>query len=130
MRIENTSLALAALQAEMVKRLQQVRRTQASGGARSIARRAPEGAAGERSTLQRLQVQLGSIPPADPDAPRKVFRLFLESVFVEQFGDAVVLDPAFFAMVDEVQRQMEANVELQRRIEALARSILHPATTP
>lgn len=127
MKIENASFALAALQAEMVKRLQQVRRAQHTPASRPVARRAAEGTTGERSALQRVQVQLGMISAADPDAPRKVFRLFLESVFVEQFGDAVVLDPAFFAMIDEVQRQMEGNATLLPRIEALARSILQPA---
>ncbi|WP_284620599.1 hypothetical protein [Aquabacterium humicola] len=129
-RVDNPSLALAALQAELTLRLQRARRTQSAKAPRPAARHSSNVPRGERDAMQRVQVQLGQLAAGDPDAPRKAFRLFLESVFIEQFGEAVVLDPAFFAMVDEVQRQMEGHAELRRRMEALARSILKPGPAP
>ena len=45
----------------------------------------------------------------DPQRGRKAFRVFLEAVLLSHFGEALVADPKFFQLVDEVQGSLEAD---------------------
>lgn len=126
MRIENSSQVFAALQSELVRRMQEMRRPRSVSRTASVSHAARGSTVAGEQAMQRVQVRLGQIPSDDPDSASRVFQIFLESILIEHFGEAMVLDPAFFEMVGEVQRQMEANPELAKRIKALAKSILQP----
>lgn len=52
------------------------------------------------------------IDPADPDAARKAFRVFLESVLLAEFGEDMINDPAFYRLVDEVHLRMQLDAAL------------------
>ncbi|MBV8659152.1 MAG: hypothetical protein JO142_15130 [Burkholderiales bacterium] len=48
-----------------------------------------------------------AIRPDDPDRGRKAFRIFLESVLINELGESLINDPGFYDMVDQIQQQME-----------------------
>jgi hypothetical protein len=54
----------------------------------------------------------------DPDRGRKAFRVFLESVLLGELGESLINDPQFYRVVDDVQRQMEADPEVAASIDA------------
>lgn len=65
-----------------------------------------------------------AIDPNDPERRRKTFRIFLESVFLDEFGDNLINDHRFYQMVDAVQQTMEQDPEIRSRIEAAVASLL------
>lgn len=78
---------------------------------------ASSGAPARRTAERYAQENLGSlielrvrqIGRDDPNRGRKAFRVFLEAVLLSHFGEAMVGDPRFFQMVDDVQLAMEAD---------------------
>ncbi|WP_433693419.1 hypothetical protein [Herbaspirillum seropedicae] len=60
----------------------------------------------------------------DPQRERKAFKIFLESVLIAELGDELANDPAFYAMVEQVQRQMESDEELAVSIRKASRILL------
>ncbi len=61
--------------------------------------------------------RVAEILSEDPHRRRKTFRVFLESILLEELGEALVADPKFFRMVDDIQRHMESDEELVPVIE-------------
>jgi hypothetical protein len=59
-----------------------------------------------------IRKRIGSIDPNDSDRGRKAFRIFLESVLLGEFGNELMNDPAFYELVDTVQRHIEEQPEL------------------
>ena len=64
-------------------------------------------APGQLTALIEQRVRL--IGADDPQRGRKAFRVFLEAVLLSHFGEALVADPKFFQLVDEVQGSLEAD---------------------
>ena len=62
----------------------------------------------------------------DPQRGRKAFRVFLEAVLLSHFGPALVADPKFFQMVDEVQGGLEADNACTELIAAAISHLLGP----
>lgn len=60
------------------------------------------------------------VDPADPNRHRKAFKIFLESVLLAELGEELSNDPAFYAMVEQVQQQMESDVALAASMHAAA----------
>lgn len=60
----------------------------------------------------------------DPDRGRKAFRIFLESVLVSELDESLVNDPQFYRLVDDIQRQMEADPQVAASIEAAIAHLL------
>lgn len=123
MRIDNPSQAIAALQSDLVRRMQELRRP------RSLAKSAPISQSAQKGTvagdsMQRLQARLSQVVLDAPDDKGRVLQLFVEAVLVERFGAQMMLDPAFFEMTREVQRQMEENPEIAKRVEAFAKQVI------
>ncbi|HEX7640606.1 MAG TPA: hypothetical protein VF472_00190 [Burkholderiaceae bacterium] len=56
--------------------------------------------------------RLGALDRTDPERGRKAFRIFLESVLLNEFGEQLINDPGFYQMVDGIQMQMESNAEI------------------
>ncbi len=65
-----------------------------------------------------------SIDPAEPDAERKAFHVFLESVLLAEFGEHLINDPAFHQLVDGVRLQMEGNPAVAAMIKKAATALL------
>jgi hypothetical protein len=77
---------------------------------RSKTARSREGALSDKGKLFTLiGRRIQSIDKADPDRGQKAFRIFLESVLLAEFGEALINDSAFYRMVEDIQLQMEAD---------------------
>jgi hypothetical protein len=72
--------------------------------------------AGE-SPAQVLARRLAAIDRDDPKARRKVFRLYLESVLLQELGASLALDSGFAAMVDRVHDTMERDEGLKEAMD-------------
>lgn len=71
-----------------------------------------------------------AIASDDPHRRRKAFRIFLESILIHEFGDALINDPAFHTLVDNVQQTMERNTELLTAIDTAGEFLLEMAAGP
>jgi hypothetical protein len=76
-------------------------------------RASPEGSVDvARALTKRIQF----IAPDDPDRHRKAFRAFLEAMLLVELGDSLINDAAFYQMVDQIQKQMEADPQLAEAV--------------
>ena len=69
-----------------------------------------------------------AIDPDDPGRHRKAFRVFLESVLLEQFGTHLVNDPGFHQLVDDVHVQMEGDEALASAMQEATNAMLGSAS--
>jgi hypothetical protein len=72
---------------------------------------------------RKVQERLASIDPNDTRRADKARRVFLESVLVWQFGDALLLDRGFDEMVAGVQAALEAHAKIDARLDQLLRDL-------
>ena len=72
------------------------------------------------AVLQRI----AAIPPDDVDRKRKAVRVFLESALLKEFGEGIVHDSAFPAMVEAVQQQLQEDPQLARAADQLGDLLL------
>lgn len=72
--------------------------------------------AGE-SPAQVLARKIAAVDRDDPQARRKVFRVYLESVLLQELGAALAADPGFTALIDRVQDTMESDAGLREAME-------------
>lgn len=70
--------------------------------------------------------RVAAIDQADPDRRRKAFRVFLESVLLDEWGPQLINDPGFYQLVANVHAQMESNAELRALMEQAADRLLGP----
>ena len=56
---------------------------------------------------KRIEVSIEALEPKDPERNKKAARIFVENVLVWQFGDVLLNDSRFAALVEEVQRALE-----------------------
>ncbi|HEV8690641.1 MAG TPA: hypothetical protein VGQ91_10125 [Ideonella sp.] len=75
------------------------------------------------STIAR---RVAAIEHTDPDRRRKAFRVFLESVLLDEWGPQLINDPGFYQLVAHVHGQMEASAELRAMMELAADRLLGP----
>ena len=54
-----------------------------------------------------IELRVAHIAPDDPQRGRKAFRVFLESVLLQELGGQLNVDPKFHQLVDDVQRVLE-----------------------
>lgn len=71
--------------------------------------------------------RVAAISPEDPHRRRKTFRVFLETILLDELGDGLVADPRFFRMVDDIHRHMESDKELAPVIDQAIDLMLSPA---
>jgi hypothetical protein len=101
---------------------------QARVGGTNAARPAQPSASGAPRDPQRLILQrVQAIAPDDPQRRRKAFRIFLESVLVDELGKDLLNDPAYHRIVDEVCRTMEGNRALAPAIDKAGDYLLDSA---
>jgi hypothetical protein len=60
----------------------------------------------------------------DPKRRNKIFRIFLESIFIAEFGEALINDPEFYVMVDDIQKKMEHDPGLSDTINSAISMLL------
>lgn len=97
----NGIASVGQLVAVIQSRFRERAQAPAAGAARRAARAAP------RSLGDQVELQVARIDPGDPQRGRKAFRVFLESVLLQELGGHLNLDPGFHQMVDDVQRVLE-----------------------
>jgi hypothetical protein len=68
--------------------------------------------------------RIRAIADDDPDRRQKAVRVFLEGQLAREFGDAVLNDPAFPRMLDEVQQQMQVDEPTAAAVDALGDHLL------
>lgn len=66
-----------------------------------------------------LAHRIKAINPDDKRRTHKATRIFLETVLSNEFGDVLLNDPRFGELIEEIQATMEADEELQSKLEAL-----------
>lgn len=68
--------------------------------------------------------RITAIDKADPDRRRKAFRVFLESLMLDEWGPQLINDPGFQQLVDNVQTQMESRADLRLLMDEAAGRLL------
>jgi hypothetical protein len=110
----------AVINQEFVRRLSpEHRRSTSPGRARPVSKEGPISAI----VVERIRQQVSAIDATDPDRDRKVLHAFLEAVLVSQLGDQMLLDPAFFGIVERVQRQLTESPRLSAMIKGVVGSL-------
>lgn len=74
-----------------------------------------------------IEQRVRQIGANDPQRGRKAFRVFLEAVLLSHFGEALVADPKFFQMVDEVQGALDADPACSELIAAAIAHLVAPS---
>jgi hypothetical protein len=124
--IDSTRILLAEIRSRALSLRR--RGTESGAGAKSGARDAPSERPGDRSV--ELARQVAAISPDDPQRHRKAFRAFLQHSLAMECGFERTDDPAFQALLDQVQESMELDVRLRRAMEAAGRLLLAQAGPP
>jgi hypothetical protein len=90
--------------------------------------------AGEKSPLRDAR---GTIPQRvlaidlkDPDRRRRAFRIFLESVIIDEFGEDLLNDPDFLRIIDSVHQSMQQDASLQSAIDKAGEFLLESVHRP
>lgn len=94
--------------------------TQARARQREAGRYARENLAGL------IELRIGQIARDDPNRGRKAFRGFLEAVLLSQLGEALVNDPRFFQLVDDVQNALETDAATSALVADAITQLLQP----
>lgn len=82
-----------------------------------------------RSLADRIQQQVRAISADDPQRRRRLLRCTLEACLQAEWGDAVADDPAFQALVDQVQQRIENEPSLQPIVDDALASLDNPDTS-
>lgn len=119
--ISSVQQIVATIRAEMSSRVGKNDRRGPAMAEKRAQRSKPAQARARMSGL--LQQRVAALDPADPERGRKAFRIFLESVLLAEFGEELINDPAFYAMVDQVQLAMEDDPQIAGAIAQAAESL-------
>ena len=69
--------------------------------------------------------RIRTIDRDDPSRNRKAFKYFLESVLLGELGEEMINDPAFYQLVDQVQKTMESDARLSAQIDEAGTILLN-----
>lgn len=124
---------VAAIQAQLAARV----RTPAPAAGAQVRGAAPQakprpGKAGrydQQNLAGLIALRIRHIAPDDPQRGRKAFRVFLEAVLLSHLGEALVGDPAFFQLVDDVQAALEADTACAAMVDSAIDQLLAPPST-
>ncbi|WP_145744333.1 hypothetical protein [Variovorax beijingensis] len=76
---------------------------------------------------QTVALRVRALSPDDPQRQRKAFRLFLESVLMQEFGRERLDVKGFDQMVDAVLQRMESDTELNAALQEAGNLLLAEA---
>lgn len=99
----------------------------AARGSKDSTTKEPAASSAGEDLASTLARRVAAIDPADPDRRRKAFRVFLESVLLDEWGPQLINDPGFYQLVANVHTQMEASAELRGLMDQAADRLLGPA---
>ncbi len=68
---------------------------------------------------RKVRDKLRHVDPDDPKAQAKSVRIFLESVLLWEFGENLMDDPKFYAVLDDVQLTMESDLRIKENLDSL-----------
>ncbi|RSZ56383.1 hypothetical protein HF313_22305 [Massilia atriviolacea] len=119
--ISSVQQIVATIRAEMSSRVVKNDRRGPAVAEKRAPRAKPAQASARMTGL--LQQRVAALDPADSQRGRKAFRIFLESVLLAEFGEELINDPAFYAMVDQVQLAMEDDPQIASAIAQAAQSL-------
>lgn len=111
--------ALAALIAQEVRARRRAASPDRQGGPPPSRR-----ASAQLTLQQRIASRLGAIDADDPDRDGKGLKVFLEAVFLEEFGAALIDDPSFHELLANVHASMMGSEALARPIRAAMSDLL------
>ena len=107
---------LDALRKQLAQNLERLRK------AGRLAGRAPAAGAGaaraEETFDASLRRRVAAIDPRAPDGRAKALRAFVEAALVAEFGAALLTDPGFGGLLDEVSASFAEDPELAARLAA------------
>lgn len=109
---------------------QLIRQQLAARGAQSRSRPAGTGGAGApaaaapRSARDLVAARVAALDPDEPQSERLAFRIFLESVLLDELGSQLMDDPAFYQMVTDIHTRMEGDAELAPALQRAGRYLL------
>lgn len=114
--VSNVGHLLEALR----KQLAESPRKAATGSKAGQSQGAPAAARPDIGQLQKkIGEKLQRIDSGDPKSRQKSVHVFLESVLLWEFGEQMMDDPKFYALLDEVQSSMESDHALQESLSTL-----------
>lgn len=108
--VRSSSIGVSSLAPESVKK-----------GA--IKRTRPTGAK-QANLSKMIGSRVSALAVADPDRGRKAFRIFLESVLLNELGEELINDPGFYQLVSDIQLQMESAPEIAKAIQVATEQLL------
>jgi hypothetical protein len=100
------------------------RSTKSQAGQPAKPRAPASGAQRVENLASAIARRITAIDKADPDRRRKAFRVFLESVMLDEWGPQLINDPGFHQLVDNVQAQMETRPDLRELMQEAASRLL------
>jgi hypothetical protein len=71
-----------------------------------------------------VRQRVATLSQDDPQRKRKTFRIFLESVLLQEFGSKFIGDSGFDQLVEQVLQYMESDPALSAAIEQAAQALL------
>ena len=74
---------------------------------------------GVEELQRKVREKLRHIDSNDPKALSKSVHVFLESVLLWEFGESLMDDPKFHALLDDVQRSMESHPHTRNQLSTL-----------
>jgi hypothetical protein len=113
---------VAAIRAEMSSSVQARSPGRAGAPARQAKAKPPATSRMGRLINERVK----ALDPDDPQRGRKAFRIFLESVLLEELGEDLINDHNFYQLVDQVQQTMEADSHIAAAIGKAVTALLDP----
>jgi hypothetical protein len=128
--IDSVQQIVAAIRAEMATRVNATEPRHRPEEMRRKIKPTPDKAAPQQQRMGNLIGQrVKALDPDDPNRGKKAFRIFLESVLLTEFGDTLINDPAFYQMVDDVQRAMEEDPRIASAISKAVARLLGTSST-
>jgi hypothetical protein len=123
--ISNVQTIVAAIRAELA-----LRQGATSTSSSPVPRKRLRGKAGAASlSADLIGARVQELDPTDPHRARKAFRIFLESVLLDELGHELINDSAFYRLVDQVQQTMEQDAPTAAAIDKAMVSLLGMQTT-
>lgn len=128
--IDSVQQIVATIRAEMATRISPGERQARAAQMRQAGKSKAGSLAQHQQRMSKLiGERVKALDPDDPKRGRKAFRIFLESVLLAELGDALINDPGFYQMVDDVQQAMEQDPQIAEAIGKAVHLLLAPQTS-
>ena len=119
--INSLSQMLAILRRQMSERATKLRGQSAAAPSSSPER--ADTADELRDIRRKVQERIQALDADDERRHGKAVRIFLEGVFRREFGDSMLSDPAFYALIDDVQLAMESDPKINQTLHQLVKEL-------